>query len=82
MAYGIDDIFCRTSTHSRICNSDTDQMSAVQNVAIEVPGMILLQAHLHIYSLLRGVTFEVLPLSSYELSPTILPHFFGVPVVE
>jgi hypothetical protein len=25
------------------------------------------------YSLLRGVTFEVLPLSSYALSPTMLP---------
>jgi hypothetical protein len=39
----------------------------------EVPGMILLQACLYTYSLLRGVTFEVLPLSSYALSPTILP---------
>jgi hypothetical protein len=40
----------------------------------EVPGMILLQAsYLYTYSLLRGVTFEVLPFSSYALSPTMLP---------
>jgi len=39
----------------------------------EVPGMILLQAYLYTYSLLRGVTFEVLPLSSYALSPMMLP---------
>jgi hypothetical protein len=38
----------------------------------EVPGMILLQTYLYTYNLLRGVTFEVLPLSSYVLSPTIL----------
>jgi hypothetical protein len=37
--------------------------------------MILLQAYLytHTYTLLRGVTFRVLPLSSYALSPTMLP---------
>jgi hypothetical protein len=28
---------------------------------------------LHTYSLLKGITFEVLLLSSYALSPTILP---------
>jgi hypothetical protein len=39
----------------------------------EVPGMILLQAYLYTSSLLKGVTFEVLPFSSYELSPTMLP---------
>jgi hypothetical protein len=40
----------------------------------EVPGMILLQAsYLYTYSLPRGVTFEVLPLSSCVLSPTMLP---------
>jgi len=39
----------------------------------EVTGMILLQAYLYTYSLLRGVTFEVLPLSSYALSPMMLP---------
>jgi hypothetical protein len=36
----------------------------------EVPGMILLQASVPLY-LQR--TFEVLPLSSYALSPTMLP---------
>jgi hypothetical protein len=33
----------------------------------EVPGMILLQSYLFTYSLLRGVTFKVLPMSSYAL---------------
>jgi hypothetical protein len=35
--------------------------------------MALFQAYLYTYSLLRGVTFEVLPLSSCALSPTMLP---------
>jgi len=36
--------------------------------------MILLQAsYLYTYSLLRGVTFEVLPLSSYALNTMMLP---------
>jgi hypothetical protein len=50
----------------------------------EVPGVILLQSYLHTYSLLRGITFEVLPLSSYALSPTmlLLLEIFGIPVVE
>jgi hypothetical protein len=39
----------------------------------EVTGMILLRAYLYAYSLLRGVTFEVLPLSRYAFSPTMLP---------
>jgi hypothetical protein len=39
----------------------------------EVPRIILLQAYLHAYSLPAGVTFEVLPLSSYAISPTMLP---------
>jgi hypothetical protein len=39
----------------------------------KVPGMILLQAYLNSYSPLRGVTFLVLPFSSYALSPTMLP---------
>jgi hypothetical protein len=40
----------------------------------EVIGIILLQAsYLYTSSLLRGVTFKVLPLSSYVLSPTTLP---------
>jgi hypothetical protein len=39
----------------------------------KVPGMILLQAsYLYTYSLFRGVSFEVLPFSSYALSPTML----------
>jgi hypothetical protein len=33
------------------------------------------QAYLHTYSLLRGVTFKVLPLSSYAHSP-MLETFF------
>jgi hypothetical protein len=42
----------------------------------EVPGMILLQAsHPYAYSLLIGVTFEVPPLNSYELSSRMLPLF-------
>jgi hypothetical protein len=39
----------------------------------EIPGIILLQAHLYTYSLLRGVTLEVFHFSSYALSPTMLP---------
>jgi hypothetical protein len=39
----------------------------------EVPGMLLLQACLYTYSLLRGVTFQVLLSSSYVLSPMMLP---------
>jgi hypothetical protein len=35
--------------------------------------MILLQLYLYAYSLLRGATFEVLPLSNYALNPTMLP---------
>jgi hypothetical protein len=37
--------------------------------------MISLQAYLYTYSLLRGVTFKVLPLNIYALSPIILPLF-------
>jgi len=37
------------------------------------PGMFLLQAYPYTYSLLRGVTFEVLTFSSYARSPTMLP---------
>jgi hypothetical protein len=39
----------------------------------EVPGMILLQAYLCTYSSLTGVSFEVITLSSYTLSSTMLP---------
>jgi hypothetical protein len=49
----------------------------------EVPGMILLQAYLYAYSLLRGVIFEALPLSSHALSQTmlsLLETFFEFPV--
>jgi hypothetical protein len=50
-------------------------------MANKVTGMILLQAsHLYTYSLLRGVTFEVLRFSSYALSLTMLPlleHFWN-----
>jgi len=38
----------------------------------EVPGIILLQSYLYTYSLLRGVTFKILSLSSYTLSPMML----------
>jgi len=38
----------------------------------EVPRMILLQTYLYTYNLLRGVTFIVLPLNSYALSPMML----------
>jgi hypothetical protein len=38
----------------------------------DVPGMILLQACLFTYRLLRQVTFTVLPLSSYAPSSTML----------
>jgi hypothetical protein len=44
-----------------------------QLVTFIVTVMILLQAYLYIYSFLTGVTFEVLPLSNYELSPMMLP---------
>jgi hypothetical protein len=39
----------------------------------EVPGMTLLTECLYRYSPLRGITFEIPPLSSYALSPTMLP---------
>jgi len=39
----------------------------------EVVGMILLQPYLYADSLLRGLTFELLPLRSYALSPAMLP---------
>jgi hypothetical protein len=41
----------------------------------EVPKMILLQVYLYTYNLLMRVTFEMLPLSSNALSPTMLPLF-------
>jgi len=39
----------------------------------EVQRMILLQAYLYAYSLLRGVIFEVHPLSNYAFSTMMLP---------
>jgi hypothetical protein len=39
----------------------------------EVTWMILFQACLYAYILLRGVIFEVFPLSNYALEPTMLP---------
>jgi len=50
----------------------------------KVPGKMLLQAYLYTYSSLRVLNFEVLPLSSYSFSPTMLALlgvFFGTPVV-
>jgi len=40
----------------------------VTKCGYEVPGMILLQAYPCTYSLLRGVAFDILPLSSYAVS--------------
>jgi hypothetical protein len=39
----------------------------------EVPEIILLHAYLYTYSLLKGFTFKVLPLSSYALSQMMPP---------
>jgi hypothetical protein len=39
----------------------------------EIPRIILLQAYVYTYRLLRGVTFKVLPLSSYALCSVMLP---------
>jgi hypothetical protein len=38
----------------------------------EGAGMISLQAYLCIYSFLNGVTFGIVPISSYAISPMIL----------
>jgi hypothetical protein len=52
----------------------------------EVPSMILLQAYLYTYSLLRGVTFKVLPLleylCTYPNDAAIVGNIFGTPVVK
>jgi hypothetical protein len=51
----------------RACNKHT-------RYGYDVPGMVLLKAYLYTYNILRGgVNFKVLPLSSYALSPTMLP---------
>jgi hypothetical protein len=39
----------------------------------KVPGTILMQTYQYTYCLLRRFMFEVLPLSSYSLGPTMLP---------
>jgi len=43
------------------------------NCCDEFPGMILSKEYLYACILLIGVTFEVLPFSSYVFSPTMLP---------
>jgi hypothetical protein len=43
----------------------------------EVPEMILSQEYPHIYSLLKGDTFKVLPLSRYALHPKMLELCHG-----
>jgi hypothetical protein len=49
-------------------------MSLNTRCGYEVPGSILLQTLcLYTYRLMREVTFKELPLSSYALSPTMLP---------
>jgi hypothetical protein len=48
----------------------------------EVPGVVLLQAYLYAHSLLRGVTFQVLLLSSCALSPNDVGNIFESLVVE
>jgi len=47
--------------------------------------MILLQSYLYTYSLLSGVNFQVISLSTYALSIMMLPMvetFFRTPVAE
>jgi len=51
----------------------TEEKSKNKRCDYEVPGMVLLHAHLYTHSLLRGDTFEVLPLSSCALCPVMLP---------
>jgi hypothetical protein len=50
-----------------------NNLSSRASCGYEVPGMVLLQVYLYTYGLLRRVTFELLILSSYALSPTMLP---------
>jgi hypothetical protein len=81
--------------HCSSFNSCLFHVPSVQSKALKlhhmrfgykVPGIILLQAsYLYTYSLLRWVTLEVLSLSSYALTPTMLPlleNIFQTPVVE
>jgi hypothetical protein len=50
----------------------------------EVPKIILWQVYLCTYSLLTGVTFEVIPeaLSTYPNDAVTVRNIFGTPVVE
>jgi hypothetical protein len=48
----------------------------------EVPGMILFNTYLYTYSLLRGATFEVLPLSSSSKDAATVGNIFRTPVGE
>jgi hypothetical protein len=60
----------------RDMNIDTQNLSVRMNASTrcgyEIPGMTLLQAYPYTYSLLGGVNFEVLPLSSHTPSPMML----------
>jgi len=56
------------------CKQHSWHVFTVTVCGYDVYGMILLQTHLYIYSFLRGDTVEVLPLSRYALSPTMLPQ--------
>jgi len=65
--------FCIISKFPKIYCYRRIQNPTNKKCGYDVPGMILLQTYLYTYSLLRGVTFKALPLSSYALSPVILP---------
>jgi hypothetical protein len=68
---------CKGQLNFHWCFSDPsvshEESISCMRCGYEVPGMVLLQAYPCICSILRGVTFEALPLSSYALSPMILP---------
>jgi len=71
-------VFTMINDHRYMVLIDTGpsacSLSQYMRCGYEVPGVILLQAsYLHTYSILRWVTTEVLPLSSYVLSPIMLP---------
>jgi hypothetical protein len=44
----------------------------IQGCGYEDSGMILLQTYLYAYSILKGIIFELLPLSSYALNQMML----------
>jgi len=72
----------------RDMNIDTQNLSVRMNASTrcgyEIPGMTLLQAYVCTCSVLRGIIFKVLPLSSCELSRTLLPllETIKTPVVD